>query len=178
MTNDALQHKVISDIPAFRALQPEWDALWHTAQGEHFQAFAYCASSLEVVAAAAGHKLHCVVGRRRGALKVLWPLVSYRKLCWRFVQPLAPAYNPPHDMLVEPGPDAANLVAATWREMLASVRPDLVYLPRVRSGALLLDQYRAGRKPRIGRVVGVHDQVDAMAAHSKQVDGHRHAIER
>jgi len=137
MTNDALQHKVISDIPAFRALQPEWDALWHTAQGEHFQAFAYCASSLEIVAAAAGHKLHCVVGRRRGVLKALWPLVSYRKLCWRFVQPLAPAYNPPHDMLVEPGPDAANLVAATWRAMLASVRPDLVYLPLVRSGSLL-----------------------------------------
>lgn len=135
MTTDAVTHEVISDVQAFRALEPEWNALWHKAKGEHFQTFAYCHGSLD--ATVDGRKLQCVVGRRQGRLVALWPLVMYRKLWWRFIQPLGPDCNPPHDMLVEPGPDVADVVASTWRAMLALARPDLVYLPRIRSGSLL-----------------------------------------
>ena len=79
MTTDAVTHEVISDVQAFRALEPEWNALWHKAKGEHFQTFAYCHGSHgSLDATVDGRKLQCVVGRRQGRLMALWPLVMYR----------------------------------------------------------------------------------------------------
>lgn len=163
MRHCAVQHEVISDTQAFHALAPEWDALWQRANGAHFQSFAYCASSLGVAATMAGRKLQCLAGRSQGRLVVLWPLVVYRRAGWRFMQPLGPGYNPPHDILVEPGADAAAIVSAAWHAMLASARPDLVYLPRVRSSSLL---HRCASES--GRVAYRLDEITPVARMREQ----------
>ncbi|WP_420995580.1 GNAT family N-acetyltransferase [Cupriavidus sp. 30B13] len=165
MTTNAVQHDVISDIRAFHALAPEWDALWRRAGGQHFQSFAFCASSPDAQAKLAGRKLQCLAGRRQGRLVVLWPLMTCRKACWRFMRPLGPDNNSPHDILVEPGPDAAAIVAGAWHALLARARPDLVYLPRLRNGSLL---HRCASDT--GRVAFCLDEITPMA-HMRELSG-------
>ncbi|MGF6769061.1 CelD/BcsL family acetyltransferase involved in cellulose biosynthesis [Paraburkholderia sp. GAS199] len=137
MKAEAVEFQIVEDIDAMQALQPEWDALWHTAHGECYQSFRFCMASWTTGVAAPGGKLHCVAGRKSGRLVALLPFVIHRNLLWKFVKPLAPDNGSPNGVLVEPGPDAVDLFNATWRAMLKSTRADVVELRRVRAGSLL-----------------------------------------
>lgn len=138
MTIDAIAFEVIRDIDSFRALQPEWDDLWHRANGEYFQSFAFCHSSLEAEEGTGARRtLHCVAGRRDGRLVVLWPLLTYWRSCWKYATPLAPPNRSPSDILAAPTHDVEDIVRSAWRAVLKSTRADVVELWRVRADSLL-----------------------------------------
>jgi CelD/BcsL family acetyltransferase involved in cellulose biosynthesis len=133
METSAVIYEIVRDIEAFRALQGDWDALWHRARGEYFQSFAWCLGSLEVLLGVGGASLYCVVARRDGRLVAVWPVMVQRKLFWRVARNLGPSCLPPDDLLVEPAPDARQIVASAWTALLKSASPDIVALTRVRA---------------------------------------------
>ncbi|MFM0339741.1 GNAT family N-acetyltransferase [Paraburkholderia fungorum] len=139
MAIDAIAFEVIHDIESFRALQPEWDDLWHRANGEYFQSFAYCDSSLEAEkGTGVRHQLHVVVGRRQGRLVVLWPWQTFWRSCWKYATPLTPANRSPSDILVAPEHDVDEIVESAWRAAKKATRADVFELWRVRSDSPLL----------------------------------------
>lgn len=149
MVIDAIAFEVIRDIDSFRALQPEWDDLWHRANGEYFQSFAYCHSSLEAEdGSGARRKLHCVAGRRDGRLVVLLPLFTFWKDCWKYATPLSPPNRSPGDILVAPAHDVEDIVRSAWRAALKSTRADLFELWRIRSDSPL---YRCATRDAVTR---------------------------
>lgn len=146
MNAEVVEFEAIRDIDAIRALQPDWDALWHRAQGECYQTFTFCLGSWDTGVSTPGGNIHCIAGRKDGRLVALLPFVTRWNLLWKFVRPLAPETGTPHGILVEPGPDAAEIANAAWRALLKSTRADAVELRRVHRGSMLhLSATTAGR---------------------------------
>jgi CelD/BcsL family acetyltransferase involved in cellulose biosynthesis len=137
MSTEALAFETVRTVDGFRALQPEWDDLWRRAKGEYFQSFAFCNSALETDDIVARRKLHCVTGRRDGRLVAIWPLVTFRNVCWKYATPLGPENRAPSDILAAPDDDRDELVRATWRAALKSTGADVFQLWRIRSTSLL-----------------------------------------
>lgn len=132
---------IIRDSDAFYRLQPEWDALWARADGEHYTTFANCQGRPDVLGAQAPrrHELFCLVARRAGRMVGVWPLALYRKaLLWRYARQLGPENGGQQGMLVEPGPNAAQIVRAMWQALLRHGRPDVVHLTHVDADSPLL----------------------------------------
>jgi CelD/BcsL family acetyltransferase involved in cellulose biosynthesis len=149
--------QVITDIEAFFALQPEWDALWQAVKGTPFQLFRYCLHALREVAIPAGATLHCIVGRKEGRMVFAWPLIRYREYLWTTVRPLTPEFSEPSDVLMENGPDREALAAHAWRVLLASCRSDIIRMPMLRAGSPLFRHAMASKWQSRGgpRMVGM-----------------------
>lgn len=137
MAMSTVAFEVVRDIDRFRALQPDWNDLWHRAEGEYFQSFAFCHSALEAENAAFRRKLNCIAGRREGRLVVLWPLLTFWKSCWKYATPLTPANRSPSDILASPERDVEQIVNGAWKVALQSTRADAIELWRIRSSSPL-----------------------------------------
>jgi CelD/BcsL family acetyltransferase involved in cellulose biosynthesis len=137
MAIEALAFETVRTLDGFRALQPEWDDLWRRAKGEYFQSFAFCVSALLTDDIVARRKLHCITGRCDGRLVTIWPLVTFRNLCWKYATPLGPENRAPSDILAAPDHDRDELVGATWRAALRSTGADVFQLWRIRSTSSL-----------------------------------------
>ena len=137
MAADAVSFDVVCDIESFRALQPEWDALWHLADGQFFQAFAFCHASLIAEDMGSRRKLHCVTGRQNGRLVFVWPLLIYWKGLWKYAVPLGPQNRSPSDILVASECDREQIVKSAWDAAVKSTGADVMELWRVRSDSLL-----------------------------------------
>lgn len=125
------QLDVITEPAAFRALQREWEDLWQRAGGQYHQAFSVCWLCWVHVAKPRGQKLRCIVRRERGRLVMVWPLVSYRRLCWTVLHPLTPGTIEHTSVLVEEGPTAPAMIAEAWRDAMRLCRADVCHLPYV-----------------------------------------------
>ncbi|MFL9922549.1 GNAT family N-acetyltransferase [Paraburkholderia fungorum] len=137
MAKDAISFEVVCDIEHFRALQPEWNALWHEADGGFAEHFGFCHATLMSEDASSPRKLHCLIGRRNGRLALVWPLFTYRKYLWRYLTPLAPENRSPSNMLVAPECNNEEIVKAALDAAIKSARADLVEVWRVPSDSLL-----------------------------------------
>jgi CelD/BcsL family acetyltransferase involved in cellulose biosynthesis len=131
------QLEVIREESAFLALKDEWSALWRRAQGVHYQRFEICQLAWTEVAKPQARQLHCIVIREHGELKLVWPMVSYRRLLWTYLIPLSPDAADYTSMLVEDGPHAAALVEQAWRAALERCRTDFVHAIFVKEGTEL-----------------------------------------
>jgi CelD/BcsL family acetyltransferase involved in cellulose biosynthesis len=131
MNADTVQYEIVTDVAAFSALKPQWDALWQRTDGVFSQGYGFCWHSLKEMALPQGCKLRCVTGREDGRLVLVWPLVVYRRNLWTAIRPLGPNAAEYGGTLVENSPDAQARVAAAWRLLLDSVRFDLLVMPSV-----------------------------------------------
>jgi CelD/BcsL family acetyltransferase involved in cellulose biosynthesis len=127
----------VRDIQQLRALQPEWNELWHAANGGFAEHFGFCHATLMAEDAGSHRKLHCLVGRRNGRVVVIWPLLTYRNKLWRYLTPLAPENRSPCNMLVAPECNNEAVVQSALDAAIKSARADVIELWRVPSDSLL-----------------------------------------
>ncbi|MGF6769060.1 CelD/BcsL family acetyltransferase involved in cellulose biosynthesis [Paraburkholderia sp. GAS199] len=136
-----LQTRVITSADEFAALRPEWDALWQSAGGHHNQAFRTCWLSWEHVQKQRGRTLKCITCRENGELVLVWPLVSYRRVVWTFVEPLTPGTVEQTSMLTAAsarGPDVGpGAIHAAWHAATHACGADVMFLPFLRNDETL-----------------------------------------
>src|SRR5262249_33507866 len=112
------------------ALKAEWLDLWGRAPNSAFtQGPAWAEASWQAVSLPLGRRLLCVVGRTRGRLTMLWPLVSYRDRGLTIVRPLGPEAAEYSSMLIEPAPSAAARIGAAFRLLRRESGCDLLLAP-------------------------------------------------
>lgn len=146
--NDGQIHlEVVSDEQGFIALEREWNALWLKAHGRYFQRFDVCLLAWRHVARPRNRKLHCIVLRERGELRLVWPLVSRRRIFWTYLLPLSPDAADYTSVLVEDRPEAAAWIESAWRAACARCKADFVHLPYLNEGSAL--HRVALREPRV-----------------------------
>jgi CelD/BcsL family acetyltransferase involved in cellulose biosynthesis len=132
--------EIITTRTGFDALAAEWNALFDRAgRGEQaFQTFNWnwhwCNHYLRE---GRGPQLAVLTGRRAGRLTVVWPLVSQRvaglvQLSW-----MGDPVSQYGDVLIDSGADPLPQLRAAWAHIIATLKPDLVWLPRVREDAAI-----------------------------------------
>ncbi|MDR5816090.1 MULTISPECIES: GNAT family N-acetyltransferase [unclassified Caballeronia] len=163
--HDQTRLEVVCDEQGFLALEREWNALWLKANGRYFQRFDICLLAWRHVAAAQGRKLHCIVLRENGELRLVWPLVSWRRFLWTYLLPLSPDAADYTSVLVEDGPRAAGMIEAAWRLACAKCKADFVHLPYVNEGSelhriALRERHVLGRSRHESWVAQLRDETD------------------
>jgi CelD/BcsL family acetyltransferase involved in cellulose biosynthesis len=154
MNNNHIQVEVVRDETGFLALKKEWDALWQKAHGRFYQRHDLCLLAWRITAAPRGRKLHCIVMRENGELRLVWPLMSYRRLFWVYALQLGPDSAEYTSMLVEDGPRAAMFVERAWRAAREHCRADIIQLPFMNEGSEL---HRIASRERRILILSQHD---------------------
>jgi CelD/BcsL family acetyltransferase involved in cellulose biosynthesis len=128
---------LVTDRAGFDALEEEWNALFARA-GRPCNVF----QSFNWLWHWANHyldgrnALSVVIGRRGGRLAMAWPLVATRVAGVRRLSWMGEPVSQYGDALVEPTPDAPDLLRQAWA-LVRSLDAYLVYLPRTRSDAAI-----------------------------------------
>ena len=130
---------IVSDPVEFFALQQEWNELWAKADGRYHQAFAVCWLCWTKVAQPRGRKLCCITLREHGRLVMVWPLVSYRRLCWTVVRPLASESTDSTSILVEEAPMALKAIERAWDMLQKKMGADIILLPYLSADSRLFE---------------------------------------
>jgi CelD/BcsL family acetyltransferase involved in cellulose biosynthesis len=154
MNNTDLLYEIVSDEDEFRALQREWDDLWTRANGRYYQAFSVCWLAWQRVAKPRGRKLRCIVGRERGRMVMVWPVVTYKRLLWTYAVPLSPDAGDYTSVLVEGGPSVSAFVAGAWHAARRRCGADFVHLPYMNEG---LELYKLASRERHILLATQHD---------------------
>jgi CelD/BcsL family acetyltransferase involved in cellulose biosynthesis len=128
----ARRYDIISDEAQFRALQPEWDALWSKAHGYYYQSFSFCWLAWTHVSKPHGRKLTCIVCREDGRVVMIWPLETCKRALWTYLVPLGPEGGDYTSVLVENGASAEALITDAWNTARRRCGADFIHLPYVR----------------------------------------------
>ena len=132
----ALALDLITTRAGFDALEPEWNALFERAgRGEQmFQQFNWLWHWANHYATA-GTEFAIVTGRRAGKLALVWPTVIERPARLRQLAWMGDPVGQYGDVLIDQMPDQAACLAQSWKFLIATARPDLVRLTKVRADA-------------------------------------------
>jgi CelD/BcsL family acetyltransferase involved in cellulose biosynthesis len=137
MRDSEIRIELVCDEPGLRALKDEWETLWLKAQGRYFQRFDVCLLAWLHVAKPRRRKLRCIVLRENGELRLVWPLVAYRRALWTYLLPLSPDAGDYTSVLVEDGQDARALIERAWRIACERFKTDFIHLPYMNEGSEL-----------------------------------------
>jgi CelD/BcsL family acetyltransferase involved in cellulose biosynthesis len=136
-----VEYSIVSTRDGFDALAADWDALFARAGtgAQLFQGFNWlwhwCNHYLDE--ASTKQSLAIVVGRRAGRLVLVWPLVRERGAGVVQLTAMGSPVSQYSDAIVEPSADVAELLRVAWDTIVAEVKPDLVWLQRVRDDAII-----------------------------------------
>ncbi len=129
--------EIVDEPERFRALEPAWQALAaRRADDRFFSTFDWHWCAWQQVSGPKGRRLRIVVVWRGEAAVVILPLVVDRYLLWRRGRWLGAVTSYYEDALVEPGAEAATLLAKAWAAAVAS-GIDFVHFLYVRGDAAL-----------------------------------------
>ncbi|MEI9902371.1 MAG: GNAT family N-acetyltransferase [Hyphomicrobium sp.] len=78
-----------------------------------------------------------MTGRRAGRLVLVWPLLSVRAAGARKLASLGCPVSQYSDALIEASTEASKQLRGAWDSVVAAVKPDLAWLPRVREDAAI-----------------------------------------
>ena len=81
--------------------------------------------------------LAIVTGRRSGRLVLVWPLVVERGTGVVKLTSMGAPVSQYSDALIEPSIEAPQQLRDAWDKVVSAVKPDLVWLPRVRDDAAI-----------------------------------------
>jgi CelD/BcsL family acetyltransferase involved in cellulose biosynthesis len=140
----AVNFALITDRPAFDALEAEWNELFDRAgrPTQVFQTFNwnwhwanhYLSGSPGGIE---GLKLSIVTGRRDGRLVMIWPLVSERVRGITQIFWMGEPVSQYGDVIIDDVPDALDVMRAGWAFLSATAKGDVVRLRRVRKDAAI-----------------------------------------
>ena len=134
--------EIVSSREAFDALADDWNELFARAGrgAQAFQAFDWnrhwCNHYLRP-RERQRRRLAILTARREGRLVMVWPLVTTRVAGLLQVSWMGDPVSQYGDILAEDSADALELQRAAWAHLLAAIKPDLVWLPRVREDATI-----------------------------------------
>ncbi|AXF16966.1 GNAT family N-acetyltransferase [Paraburkholderia caledonica] len=131
-THRTRRYDIITDEAQFRALQPEWDALWTRAQGYYYQSFSYCWLAWQHVSKPHGRMLKCIVCREDGQLAMIWPLETVKRALWTYLVPLGPEGGDYTSVLVADDASAPALIEGAWNMARRRCGADFIHMPYVR----------------------------------------------
>src|SRR3569623_1551334 len=131
-THRTRRYDIITDEAQFRALQPEWDALWMRAQGYYYQSFSYCWLAWQHVSKPHGRMLKCIVCREDGQLVMIWPLETVKRALWTYLVPLGPEGGDYTSVLVTDDASAPALIEGAWNMARRCCGADFIHMPYVR----------------------------------------------
>jgi CelD/BcsL family acetyltransferase involved in cellulose biosynthesis len=136
-TADAQHAEIVADEAGIAALQEDWDSLYARARAPKLsQSFEWAWCVWRRIAKPRGERPCLVVVRGRDRVRLIWPLVlARRNLLWPVAAPLGTTEY--HDVLVEPGPEAADLTRLAWRTVQQASGAAIIRVERVRSGSVL-----------------------------------------
>lgn len=124
--------ELVSNPERFKALKPDWDALWlRCPDSGIFQSFDCCLKIWESIAEPAGRKQLCLAGWESGRLIAVWPLVIYRRLAWTFIRPLEANDAEFSDILIDESVDRRDWISAAWQVLETKSGSDVMVLPHV-----------------------------------------------
>lgn len=136
--------RAITTLEDFEALRDEWDGLFARAgrPDQVFQTFNWCRHWCQHFLAPAASpscrtSLAIMTGWRQGRMIMAWPLVHDRG---RFVSRLTWLGEPVGqygDVLLDHLDDASDVLAAGWRAIADTFKPDLIHLRKVREDATI-----------------------------------------
>ncbi len=136
------QFEVVTTRAEFDALSEDWDALFAGASTavQAFQTFNWNWHWCNHYLAAAGEKgpsLAVLTGRRGGRLVMVWPIVVERIAGLVEATWMGAPVSQYGDVLIDDVPDAAALLRQAWSHLLDTLKPDVVWLNRVREDAAI-----------------------------------------
>lgn len=134
----SLDYAIVSTREDLDALAAEWDALFARAgRGTQlFQTFGWCWHWCNHYLDD-HHSLAVATARHKGRLALVWPMVVKRVAGAVQLSAMGDPVSQYSDALVEPSPYAGQQLKQAWHALVALVRPDLVWLPNVRSDAAI-----------------------------------------
>jgi CelD/BcsL family acetyltransferase involved in cellulose biosynthesis len=136
-----VEYKIVRTRAGFDALSGDWDALFARAAtgAQLFQSFNWlwhwCNHYLDETSAK--QSLAIVTGRRGGQLVLAWPLVCERSAGVVELTAMGSPVSQYSDAIIESSTDAVGLLREGWETVIAEVKPDFVWLPRVRDDAII-----------------------------------------
>lgn len=137
----ALDYDIVTTRSGFDSLASDWSALF-TRAGNGAQAFQtfnwlwhWCNHYLDETSDR--ETLAIVTGRRSGRLVLVWPLVVERGTGVVKLTSMGAPVGQYSDALVEPSIEAPQQLRDAWDTVVSAVKPDLVWLPRVRDDAAI-----------------------------------------
>jgi len=133
-------YEIVTTRAGFDALGDEWNALFERAGNgaQLFQTFNWlwhwCNTFLPQDGAS-GPSLAILTGRRGERLITVWPMVIERhgglnQLAW-----MGTPVSQYGDILIDDVPDAPAVLREGWKHLVETLRPDVVWLTRVRADA-------------------------------------------
>lgn len=138
----AITFAVVSERPAFDALEPEWNDLFRRAgkDTQLFQTFNWnwhwANHYLPATPGERGRRsLAIVTVRRHGRLVMLWPLVAERVAGLRVLHWMGEPVSQYGDVLAEAAPDTAPLMRQAWEYIKTRLGADAAFLRKVRADA-------------------------------------------
>ncbi len=132
---DMLQFEIITELAEFKALEADWQTLYNAiSHKSYFQNFEYLLAAWQCVAHQRGRSLKLIVGRQRGAVVIIWPLVTFSQRHGRWLGSEKCEYR---DVLISPSPDANDWLRAAWEYIRSELDFNWVLLQDVRQGSTL-----------------------------------------
>jgi CelD/BcsL family acetyltransferase involved in cellulose biosynthesis len=151
--------EVVTDIQDFKALRDDWDDLsGRSSQHRFSKSFVWCWTTWEAVEGPRGRRLHCMIGRNRSRLVLIWPFILHQKTFPFVATPLGCSYTEYPDPLVEDGPQADQRVETAWQTLRNTCGCDVIKLRYVREGSPLHHMLvsKMGRRAKIVSKVANH----------------------
>jgi CelD/BcsL family acetyltransferase involved in cellulose biosynthesis len=134
-----LQMAIAATLDELAALGPEWSGLFERAgrPNQAFQTHALAMQWARHFLPDRGLRLAVVTVRRHGRLVLVWPLVSRRRVGLMQLGALGEPVGQYSDLIVEAddAADAMALMSAAWQHIRRELRPDLLWLRKVRADA-------------------------------------------
>ncbi len=133
-----LQLSVLERAEELEAIQPDWQALYRAMPDRKFHQDPYWARRMWArVEERSDRTPLVIVGRVAGQIRLIWPLVMYRRRFWRVTQALSEELVDFDAIVVAPEPQADAWCRAAWAKMIQITRPDMVVCRRMPAGSAM-----------------------------------------
>lgn len=131
----------------FDALKDDWNRLYDRAStsAQLFQSFGWCWHWCNnfLTEGNTGARLAVLVGRRNGELVTVWPLATERHGGLTHLVWMGAPVSQYGDILLDDLPDAPVVLQAGWEHLTQALKPDLIWLSKVRADAAITPLLRA-----------------------------------
>lgn len=168
------EFEAITTRQGFDVLEPEWNALFERAGLAHqmFQSFNWNRHWCDVYLGAAGDgaPTPCVVtARQAGKLVLVWPLIRDGSLGLDRLTWMGAPVSQYGDVLVDDAPQRRDWLRAAWDFIVRELRPDVVWLEKVRGDAVLADIAAETGAQRIARTSAPYLPLDRHASYDAYI---------
>lgn len=144
-----LDLQLVTDDAGFEALECDWNALFERAGQSHqlFQSYNWNwhwrQTYLTDKTRQKHFKLSIVVGRCKGRVVMIWPLISDTTMGVKYVCWMGMPISQYSDVLIEDSPDQMAWLHEGWRFIRTQLETDTICLPKVRADSVLAGLMRS-----------------------------------